>query len=167
MFDSSSRPNDFLTSATLADRVVLCTRAGDNLDFTLPQERHLLAAAGVDVHGPNFGIMVTGMPDGDPERSIEDELEWLEERRGLQALFNDWLINLGRRGLPVLGVVTYREVHRLATLTRPRDFHDHHRVLGSFLGVSHLLPPPVPADYLDQLRTQRPCLSDMLQILRR
>jgi len=76
VFDSSSRHEDLLAAATLADRVVLCARAGDRLDFTLRHERPLLTAAGVDVHGPNFGIMVTGMPDEEPERSSEDDLQW-------------------------------------------------------------------------------------------
>jgi DNA-binding transcriptional MerR regulator len=156
VYDTSNRYEDFLLAAMRAEKVVLCARAGDRLDFSLRHELPLLADAGVDVQGPDFGVMVTGEPDketivnvvGDQGRQEEEWSAWVE-------MLEKWYEDLHSRGLPVLGTIPCREVHRLATLTAPLDFRDHHRVLGSFLGISHLVPPETPTDYMDRLRSRQ------------
>lgn len=159
VFDSTGRHEDFLAAAALADKVILCIRAGDQLDFTLRCERDLLAEAGVDICGPNFGLMVTGMPVDD---DLSGEALPEDERKDWQEFLATWLVDLEGQGLPVLGLIPHREVHRLSAFTTPRAFQDHHQVLGGFLGVSNLAPPPPPVDYLIQLRARQSTIYEYL-----
>lgn len=157
IFDSSSRRQDFLIAAMLADKVVLLARPGECLNHSLRSELPLLAAAGVDVHGADFGVMVTGMPMEETILNMEsgpsDSPGWQQEEwNAWETLLGTCLADLDCRGFPILGVIPERETHRLAAFTAPREFRDHHQALGRFLGIQQRVPPEPPADYLDQLR---------------
>lgn len=146
IFDSTPRVEDFTAAALLADRLVLCVDAGGMVHHTLQLELSLLQRLGVGCSGSAFGVLLTGAADPLTPLELPEELtaqevwEWREEWTQLQQLVAELLQELSARSLPVLGVIPHREVHMAAGFTCPQFLQDHHRVLGRFLGVDHLMP---------------------------
>ena len=135
---------DFTTSALLADRLVPCVDAGGMVHHTVQLELSLLQRLGVGCSGSAFGVLRAADPltplELSEELTAQEVRDWREEWAQLQQLVVELLQELSARSLPVLGVILHREVHLAAGFTCPQYLHDHHRVLGRFLGVDHLMP---------------------------
>lgn len=146
IFDSTPRVEDFTAAALLADRLVLCVDSGGLMHHTLQLELSLLQRLGVGCSGSAFGVLLTGAADPltplepSEELTAQEVRDWREEWKQMQQLVAELLQELSAMNLPVLGVIPHREVHMAAGFTCPQFLQDHHRVLGRFLGVDHLMP---------------------------